>query len=97
MDEILEFLIDIVLEGSIEGAKSKKVPMFLRVILCIIVVVIFSIVLFLFFALGIKSLETSILMGLFLIGIGLMLLIVGLRKCVLFLKEREGQEDDFNI
>ena len=44
MDLLFELIFSIIFEGSIEGMKSKKIPLWIRIICTIMVVAIFSFV-----------------------------------------------------
>ena len=70
MDLLFEALFDLILEGSFEASKSKKVPKPIRILL------IFG---FLFY-LGIIGLSKNLLAGILLIAFGLLFLILSIIK-----------------
>ena len=67
-------MIDLILEGSIEVSKSKKVPKLIRYILILLVVLFFVGVIGLILYIGICTLEENILYGIIVILFGLFLL-----------------------
>lgn len=71
MDDLIELLIELVLDGSHELLKSKKVPKWIRYLIALIFI---SITIGLI-VLGIILLKESIVSGIIIIGSGLFLLI----------------------
>ena len=71
MDDIIEFLIELVLDGSHELLKSKKVPKWIRYLIALIFI---SITIGLI-VLGITLLKESIISGIIIMGVGLFMLI----------------------
>ena len=80
MNDLIEFLLEIVLDGSIELSSNKKVPNWIRYPLTIIISLFFLAVLFLIFYCGIIVLEESVLFGILLFLLGVFLLIGGIKK-----------------
>jgi len=86
MEYIFEFMVELVLEGSLEVSKSSRVPKFIRYPLTGILSLIFIAVIGNVFFIGFLSLKENTLLGILLILVGLFLLIVGvigLRKTYL--------------
>ena len=75
MDIIIEEILGLVLEGSIEVAKSKKMPKIIRIIFAIFLVLFFSFVLGAIFIAGIFSLKDNLAMGIFCIVLGIFFLV----------------------
>lgn len=71
MDDLIEFLIELVLEGSHELLKSKKVPKWIRYLIALIFIGI-TIGLII---LGIILLKETLAGGIIIIGAGLFLLV----------------------
>lgn len=82
MDDLIEILIELVLEGSHELLKSKKVPKWIRYIIALIFI---SIIIGLI-VLGIILLKESIIGGIIIIGAGLFLLVGIIIKIIKYLK-----------
>ena len=74
MNDLIEFLLEIVLEGAIELSSNKKVPNWIRYPLTIIISLFFLAVLFLIFYCGIIVLEENVLFGILLFLLGVFLL-----------------------
>lgn len=83
MDDLIELLIELVLDGSHELLKSKKVPKWIRYIigLIFISIPIGAIVL------GIMFLKKSVLGGIIIIGVGVFLLIGIIIKIRKYMKD----------
>lgn len=83
MDDLIELLIELVLDGSHELLKSKKVPKWIRYIigLIFISIPIGAIVL------GIMLLKKSVLGGVIIIGVGVFLLIGIIIKIRKYMKD----------
>ena len=71
MDDLIEFLIELILDGSHELLKSKKVPKWIRTLIAIIFI---SIPIGLIIV-GILLLKESTISGIIIIGVSLFLLI----------------------
>ena len=80
MEYIFEFILELVLEGSIEVSKSSKIPKYVRYPLIGIISLFFIAVIGLIFFTGILSLKENILLGILLILVGLLLLIMSVIK-----------------
>ncbi len=76
MEYIFEFIVEFVLEGSIEVSKSSRIPKYIRYPLIGILSLFFIAVIGLIFFTGILSLKENMLSGIFLILVGLFLLIM---------------------
>ncbi len=76
MEYIFEFIMELVLEGSIEVSKNSKIPKYIRYPLIGILSLFFIAVIGLVFFTGILSLKENILLGVLLILVGLFLLIM---------------------
>lgn len=53
MDDLLEFLLELVFDGVIEGATSKKVPLPVRIVLAAVIVLVAGGICVFLFVLGI--------------------------------------------
>lgn len=87
MEIIWEFIMELFLEGSIEIAKSKKVPKWIRYPLMLIIALIFLAVFGGIIFLGVLSLKKNVAGGLFVIGVGVLLTALALRKFITFVHE----------
>ncbi len=91
MEYIFEFILELVLEGSMEVSANSRIPKYIRYPLIGILPLFFIAVIgFVFFA-GILSLKKNILIGMFLILVGLFLLIMSIvkfRKVYLIKKDK---------
>lgn len=80
MEDLFEFIVELVIEGSIEASKSSKIPKFIRYPLIVIISLFFIAVIGLILFAGIISLKENILPGIFFILIGLLMLIISVIK-----------------
>ena len=80
MDILIEEILGLILEGSVEATKSSKVPKPIRIILAIFLILFFTFVIGAVLLAGIVSLNDNLAMGLFCIGIAIFLLISAIFK-----------------
>ncbi len=80
METIFEFILELLLEGSIEISKSRKIPKYIRYPLIGLLSLFFLAVLGLIFVAGILVLKESLLGGIFLILLGAFLLVMAVLK-----------------
>ena len=80
MELLIEFLVDLILEGSIEISEDEKMPKWFRYICLTIVTIVFAAVTIGLFILGIYVGKQNIYLGLFFIIIAFILLISGIVK-----------------
>ena len=80
MELLIEFLVDLILEGSIEISEDEKMPRWLRYICLTIVTLVFAAVTLGLFILGIYAGKENIYVGMFFILIAFILLISGIIK-----------------
>ena len=80
MEYLLEFILELIFEGSIEISKSSKTPKYIRYPLIVIISLFFISVIGLIFLVGILSLKESVLLGILFISIGIFMFIMGIIK-----------------
>lgn len=80
MEYIIEFILELVFESSVEISKSKKVPKYIRYPLIIIIALFFIAVIDLIFLVGILSLKENTLLGIFFIVAGIIMLLSSIIK-----------------
>ena len=80
MEFLIEILLDLLLEGSIEISSDKKISKFIRYPLIVVIILFFAVVIFGILILGIASLNENIYLGLLLIIISLIMLISAIIK-----------------
>lgn len=78
MEYLFEFILELLLEGSIEVSKNRKIPKYIRYPLIIMVVLFFLAVIGLIFLVGILSWKENIFLGMFFILIGLFMFIMSI-------------------
>ena len=83
MDFIFELILELVLEGSIEASKSKKVPKPIRYLLIILISLFFISVAGLIIWVGIDSIKSNLVGGILVIGFGIVFFIL----CILEFKK----------
>lgn len=80
MEFLIELLVELILEGSIEISENKRITKWIRYPVIFLIVSIFAIVILGLIILGIYVLKDALYIGLFFIIIGLILLILAIRK-----------------
>ncbi len=80
MEYIFEFILELVFEGIIEVSTSSRIPKYIRYPLIGILSLFFIVIIGFVFFTGILSLKENILLGMFLILVGLFLLIMSIVK-----------------
>lgn len=75
MEYIIEFILELALEGGIEASKSNRVPKYIRYPLIVIISLFFIVVIGLIFFAGILMLKDNIIVGIFIILTGLFMLV----------------------
>lgn len=89
MEYIIEFIFELLFEGSLEISKNKKVPKYIRYPLIVIILIFFILVIGLILLTGILSLKENIIIGLLFIIIGLLLLTLSIIKFIkIYLKRK---------
>lgn len=79
MDFILEMICEVLLEGTLEVAGSRKVPLWIRIPLIILFGLFFGFIIICILILGLKILKENVLGGMALIIIDV-IMIVGLGR-----------------
>lgn len=82
MELIIEFILELLFEGTIELLPNKKVPGWIRYPLACLVMLLFVGVIAFFFLCGISAFKENILFGIFFIVIGIVMLIGVINKFV---------------
>ena len=75
MDELIEFILDLLLEGGIELSANKKVSKWIRYPIIAFLFLFFTIVIFGMIILGILMIEESILVSFIFVTCGIAMLI----------------------
>lgn len=75
MEDLIEFLIELVFEAGVEASENKKVPKALRVLLAIIIILVYLLANGLILFVGILMLEETILGGIVMLALGVVILI----------------------
>lgn len=80
MEFLIELLLEIIFEGSVEISSNKKVPKWIRYPLIVLIVLFFAVVIFGLLLLGIAIINKSLIGGLFIIVISLIMLVLSVGK-----------------
>lgn len=83
LDFISELILELMLEGSYEISKNRKISRWIRYPLIVILLLFFSLIIFGLIYLGLIFMKDSILIGVLLVGLGIVFLggsIVKFRK-----------------
>lgn len=96
MDELIEFILDLLLEGGIELSANKKVSKWIRYPIIAFLFLFFTIVIFGMIILGILMIEESILVSFIFVACGIAMLIgsvIKFRKTYLEHKKNSGKKE----
>ena len=88
MEIIFEILGELLFEGCIEASNSKKVPKPIRILLGSFVILFYLIVIGLIILLGVDCIHKNLLGGIIVISLGVLILILSIRKFYLTYKEK---------
>lgn len=75
MEYIIEFILELIIDGSIELSQNKKVPKIIRYPLIVCIILLFLTVTLGLIVMGVFILKKSVLVGIFISLVGLILLI----------------------
>ncbi len=95
MEYICESILELILEGSMEASKNKKLPKWLRYLFIILIMLFFIFVIGLIFLTGIIVLKENKILGIFFILIGIWMLIssiIQFRKTYLIKGKEESKK-----
>lgn len=92
MEYIFGFILELVLEGSIEVSKKKNIPKYIRYPLIFVIVLFFIAVIGLILLVGVLSMKENMLLGIFFILVGLFLLIMSILKFKKIYLEKTNKE-----
>lgn len=92
MEFLIELLLDLIIEGSIEISSNKKVSKFIRYPLIVLIILFFTLFILGLMLLGVIILKENIYFGIFLLIIVLILLISGINKFKnIYLEKKENK------
>lgn len=80
MEFLIEVLVELICEGTVELSSNKKVPKYIRYPLITLIVLFFTMIIFGVLFLGIKVLEQNPILGIILVVLGVLLLILSIKK-----------------
>ena len=83
MDDFIELILELIIDGSIEALPNKKIPKILRIIIALIPIGLLLGLLYL----GILFLQNSTLLGVIIIIIAILLLLALIVKLINYMKE----------
>ncbi|MBR6689022.1 MAG: hypothetical protein IKL68_03295 [Clostridia bacterium] len=75
MEDLIEFLIELIFEVGVEASENKKVPKALRVLLAIIIILLYLLGTGLILLVGVLMLEETILGGIAMLALGVVILV----------------------
>lgn len=95
MEYLFEFLLELILEGSIEASQNPKVPKGIRYLLITIVSLFFLSVIGLIFFTGTLMLKENFVLGILFYALGFCMLLMGILKFrkVYIKKTNQKQEE----
>ena len=95
MDDLLEFILELLLEGGVELGSNKKVTKWIRYPLIFIISILFLLVVVLIFWLGIWIHKESIALSIAFIILSIAILIGGIKEFKKRYSGNIGQNDKF--
>lgn len=93
MDDLLEFILELILEGGIELSSNKKVTKWIRYPLIFIISILFLAIIALIFWLGIWIHKESIALSIAFIILSISMLVGGINKFKKMYLEKKEQND----
>lgn len=93
MEFLIEAVLDLIFEGSIEISSNKKVPKWIRYPLIVLIILFCMIVILGLLIIGIVMLKESILAGIITISVSLILFILGIIKFNKIYKEKNTTQN----
>ncbi len=90
MDLIIEFVVELALEGVMEVGTNKKVPKWLRYPALILILLIYTILIGGLLLIGINLLKTKLLGGIVIILIDIILLLLTIYTFIKKIKEKKN-------
>lgn len=90
VDFIVECIIDLVLEGTFEISKDRKMSKFIRYPLICIIVLLFLMIIGLMFFIGISIMRSNFYLGLLIIFLTLFFLYYGVKKFKIIYLTKKG-------
>ena len=82
MESIIEIILELVLEGSIEASKSSKIPKPVRYLITAMIVLLFIAFIGFIFWVGVIVLKDNIPAGIFLILMGVVMTVLSVIKFI---------------
>ena len=93
MDLLLEFILELILEGSIEISSNKKIPKWIRYPLIFIITALFLTIIIGILFLGMYMSKENILLSILLIIISIFLLIGSIKKLKdMYIEKKENKK-----
>ena len=80
LDILIEFLFELIFEGTIEISQNRKISKWLRYPLILIIIIFFSLIILFIIYLGLSLLKENILLGFLIIIVAIILLIGSIIK-----------------
>lgn len=80
MDLIIEILLELILEGTVEISSNKKVPKWIRYPLIFLIILVFTIIIVGIFVLGMLLSKDNLIIGILFILLSLFFAIMGTKK-----------------
>ena len=97
MELIIEFIIELILEGSFELSKNLKTPKWLRYPLIILVILFFLAVIAIIFIVGYLALKENTIIGLLIIIISIAFAVYSISKFIDIYIKRNPNSDDYKL
>ena len=97
MDLIIEFIIELILEGSFELSKNLKTPKWLRYPLIILVLLFFIAIIAIIFIVGLMTLKESTIIGLLLIIISVAFTVFSIAKFIDIYIKRNPNSNEYKL
>ena len=97
MDLIIEFIIELILEGSFELSKNIKTPKWLRYPLIILVLLFFIAIISIIFIVGLITFKESTIIGLLLIIISIAFTVFSIAKFIDIYIKRNPNSNEYKL
>ena len=95
MDELIEFILELLLEGTVELSSNRKVPKYIRYPLIFLITLFFLVLIIGIFIIGILLIDENILVGLLFIVLSIIFGIGSIKKFKkLYLQKKNEKSDE---
>lgn len=87
---VVELFFELLTEGGMEIIPNKRVPKWLRYLIAVVLTLFFAVIIFGCIILGVLILKETLLGGMTIIALGVIMLVLGIRKFIKVKNQMQG-------